>query len=214
MKRMSKGFTLIEMMIVVAIIAIIAAVAIPNLLQSRIAANETSAITSVKAYATAQETFKRGAFSRRDILGEAGGAPGGALTAVPRPQYADPRRAYYAHPWTDLHWVDNQVPGNPGPTAHISFAMANATGPENALNGYFFLQPPLQGREASMTEYAPLFALPAQHGITGTHIFFISQAGVIFRKDAGGQVNSLDDPRIAGASSPPHGHGWAFASGL
>ena len=59
MKRMrkQKGFSLIELLIVVAIILIIAAIAIPNLLRSRIAANEASAVGSLRTLNTAQITY-------------------------------------------------------------------------------------------------------------------------------------------------------------
>ncbi len=52
-----KGFSLIELLIVVAIILIIAAIAIPNLLRSRMAANESSAVGSVRTINTAQVTY-------------------------------------------------------------------------------------------------------------------------------------------------------------
>lgn len=55
--RKQKGFSLIELLIVVAIILIIAAIAIPNLLRSRMAANEASAVGSVRALNTAQVTY-------------------------------------------------------------------------------------------------------------------------------------------------------------
>ncbi len=52
-----KGFSLIELLIVVAIILIIAAIAIPNLLRSRMAANEASAVSGIRAITTAQHAY-------------------------------------------------------------------------------------------------------------------------------------------------------------
>ena len=63
-KNNNQGFTLIELMIVVAIIAIIAAIAIPNLLNAKMAGNEAAAVSSLRTLSTVCEQSRN-----RDLTG-------------------------------------------------------------------------------------------------------------------------------------------------
>jgi prepilin-type N-terminal cleavage/methylation domain-containing protein len=71
------GFTLIEMMIVVGIIAIICAIAIPNLLRSKIQANEAAAIENLAVIAEAQISYNAGnlTFTTFDVLTDDSNGP-------------------------------------------------------------------------------------------------------------------------------------------
>jgi len=66
---MRRGFTLVEIMIVVAIIALLAAIAIPNLLRARLTANEAAAQASLRTISTAMESLRSTTGSYESVAG-------------------------------------------------------------------------------------------------------------------------------------------------
>jgi type IV pilus assembly protein PilA len=152
--RKQKGFSLIELLIVVAIILIIAAIAIPNLLRSRIAANEASAVGSIRTINTAQVTFastypSSGFATTLGILGP-GSTPGTATA-------------------TAAQLLDS-VLGGTATTAGVS-------GTPNTKSGYNFYVSSNSGStpNSSYTTNAD----PVTVNTTGVRYFFSDASGVI-----------------------------------
>jgi len=170
----NKGFTLIELMIVVAIIAIIAAIAIPSLLRSRMAANETAAAAACKSYAGAQEIYHRtdydsdGTLEYCQALADGGSSGSGSQGLAGA-----------------LSLMDK------------SFAAAESTGASptgTPKAGYVFRVLTAQGSNApggarsyvtltNMTIGYGFSAVPTAYDNTGRNTFIISNNGTIYQKD-------------------------------
>ena len=163
-----KGFTLIELMIVVAIIAIIAAIAIPNLLRARLSANEASAIAALRTISSGQETF-RSAISKdqdTDGMGEYGNLKELAGITTPASGTAP----------VNPPFIDDQlgVGNKSGYTFNVLLGSTACGGTAMTLTG----------PDASEVEYAAV-AWPASYSRTGNRSFFIDGSGVLRQTDRG-----------------------------
>ncbi len=143
--------------------AIIAAIAIPNLLESRMQANEINAIAALKCYATAQATFKKANYAQ-------------AAGLRPKVYCPDFRRlggpaAYKKASGARLELI-------PG-----AFAMADS--PNRGYQGYYFINDP--NIRNGLYEFG-LYAVPCVYDKTGINTYYIDTKGTVFMKDLGGKV--------------------------
>ena len=165
MRNKQKGFSLIELLIVVAIILIIAAIAIPNLIRSKMAANEASAVATLRTLNTAEVVYSStynvaNTFANTlQALGDGGSA--GLCTAGFAP--------------------------NSTAACLIDVAIENATTTANAKSGYILAYPVPGVNGYTINNDA------AQQGTTGTRHFFTNQTLVI-TQNASASASYGDSP--------------------
>ena len=167
METDSQGFSLIELLIVVAIILIIAAIAIPNFLRSRVAANQASAVGSLRTLNTAEFTYSSTygqGFSA--TLGDLGPPSSGALADT-----------------THAGIVDSILSGTAtsGPGAMTS-----------TKSGYRFTYSPGTVINGQIVSYT-INVDPINRGTTGTNSYFVDQSGVV-RQNSTTQAGAADSP--------------------
>jgi prepilin-type N-terminal cleavage/methylation domain-containing protein len=124
--KKNSGFTLIELMIVIAIIAIIAAIAIPNLIEARKGSNEAAAIGALRTLTTAQSIFREGDKDKNGVLDYAT-----SLTQLNTSNLVDSvlssgtKQGYVfslpTSPDSRFQWSAQAVPANPGKSGDRSF---------------------------------------------------------------------------------------------
>src|SRR5712664_1457122 len=164
MRNKQKGFSLIELLIVVAIILIIAAIAIPNLIRSKMAANEASAVASIRTINTSEVVYS-------------------STYIVPK---------VFSLDLPSLG--DNLAPANCLPTAVptsaaaclIDPALEKATTALTPKSGYYFTY-------AQGTGTYTILADPSALNSTGVRSFFSDQS-VVIRAKSPGPAGAGDPP--------------------
>lgn len=174
--KKQKGFSLIELLIVVAIILIIAAIAVPNLLRSRMAANESSAAGSERTIATSNVTY-----STTYGIGYAG-----SLAAL-GPNTATPTAVGSAT--SDL----------------IDATLAGATTTTAPKSGYYFTYAATPGgatpTSASQNTSFTVLGQPSSSS-TGVSSFCVDQTNVV-RKDPTGSTTGASSATSCGTMGQP-----------
>lgn len=187
------GFTLIEMLIVTTVIGVVAGMTVPNLLSSRLAANEAAVIATLRAISTAQFQFQSaGELDQNDdagfeygTLGELGALDPlrGGAAPIARNLLSSRVATVDANGWMTHHGyhfclylpdaAGAGVPGTPANAADIDPVMAR--------------------------NYWVCVAWPVQEATTGNCTFFVNQQGQVMRSRKAGYTGATSVPPAGAA---------------
>lgn len=171
----------------VAATSIIAAIAIPNLLQSRVQANQSNAVAALKAYASAQMMYKNANYAERSthcVLSKG-------------------KKKWHADRFVALA-KDQEADGTP--IRLISAPFANADGTSDmpvSYQGYVFFDS--TSKDMNWEYDFGLAAVPFVYGKSGVNSFLIGSDGIVYIKDLGGEKPTEED------FADPEGNGWVIA---
>lgn len=192
----NRGFTLIELMIVVAIIAIIAAIAIPNLLRARMATNEAAAITACKTYGTAQNTYKRTDYDGDGVL-EYATAMNGVASLLDKAAAGDHILALIDPAFAGAECAAGAAANAPavGPKEGYTFAILTAS---------WAGQPAWLDANGNLTMGYGISALPVTYDSSGTNSFEMDTSATVYQRDQGAAASAnhlanYNNPQAAGA---------------
>lgn len=179
-RRGSSGFTLIELLIVVTVIVIIMSIAIPNLISSKLTANETSSIQTLRTISSAQAGFKsRNAVdSDSDGVGEYGYLAEMSGLVLPRSGGGAIQPPSLSGAFKIFN---NGRVNRSGYYFRLLLPASDGRGiAEAAAGGFDPGDPP--DPDLAETTWA-CYAWPSNEAITGLRVFFINQAGDVIQSD-------------------------------
>jgi len=188
----TRGFSLIELLIVIAVIATLSAMILPNFLSSRAAANETAVISTLKTISTAQANFKERVIVDRDLDGEGEfGYLAELAGSLPPRGRAEPIEPIILSRSFGL--VENRSADRTGYLFQLSLPQRDgAPAPEAPAGGE---DPAIPSDAESAEAVWVCYAWPKVIGSTGSRAFVINQAGDVLQtsNDAETQRYSGDD---------------------